>query len=103
MQIIKKLSGMIKEEIQDAEKYANCALNNKETDKTLADTFYTLSNEELKHMEVLHGQVVRIIEEYRKTKGDPPKEMQAVYDYLHEEQIEAVKEIKILLAMYKGA
>lgn len=103
MLIIKKLSGMIKEEIQDAEKYARCALNHKESDKTLADTFYTLANEELKHMEMLHTQVVRIIDDHRKAKGNPPAEMQAIYDYVHEEQIEAVKEVKILLAMYKGA
>lgn len=101
MLIIKKLSGMIKEEIHDAEKYARCALNNKETDKALADTFYTLANEELKHMEMLHGQVTRIIGEYRKTKGEPPEGMMAIYNYVHEEQIEAVKEVKVLLAMYK--
>ena len=103
MQIIKKLSGMIKEEIHDAEKYAWCALNHKESDKALADTFYTLSNEELKHMEMLHAQVTRIIDEYRKTKGNPPEAMMAVYDYVHEEQIEAVKGVKVLLGMYKGA
>lgn len=103
MLIIKKLSGMIKEEIGDAEKYARCALSHKETDKVLADTFFTLANEELKHMEMLHTQVVRIIDDYRKTKGNPPEGMQAIYDYVHEEQIEAVKEVKVLLNMYKGA
>ena len=101
MLIIKNLSKMIKEEIGDAEKYARCALNHKSDDKSLADTFYTLSNEELKHMEMLHNQVVRIIDAYRKEKGDPPAAMMAVYDYVHEEQIEAVKEVKLLLAMYK--
>lgn len=101
MVIIKKLSGMIKEEISDAEKYARCALSYKESDKTLADTFYNLSNEELKHMEMIHSQVTRIINDYRKTKGDPPEAMQALYDYVHEEQIDAVKEVRTLLAMYK--
>ena len=103
MLIIKKLSEMIKEEIHDAEKYAGCALSHKEDDKTLADTFYTLSNEELKHMDLLHDQVVRLINDYRKTKGEPPKEMLAIYNYMHEEQIDAVKEVRILLSMYKGA
>lgn len=101
MVIIKKLSGMIKEEIHDAEKYARCALNHKDSDKVLADTFYTLANEELKHMDMLHTQVTRIINDYRKTKGDPPEGMMAIYDYLHEEQIDAVKEVKMLLTMYK--
>ena len=68
MLIIKKLSKMIKEEICDAEKYANCALHYKEEDKDLADTFYNLANEELKHMNMLHDQVTRIIKAYRATK-----------------------------------
>ena len=102
MLIIKKLSKMIKEEICDAEKYANCALKYKDEDKALADTFYNLANGELQHMELLHGQVTRIINDYRAKKGDPPKEMQILYDYIHEEQIENVREVKVLLAMYKG-
>lgn len=102
MLVIQKLTKMIKEEIEDAEKYANCALKYKEEDKALADTFYTLSNEELQHMDRLHTQVTRIINEYKAKNGDPPALMQAVYDYLHEEQIEKVKEVKLLLTMYKG-
>ena len=103
MLIIKKLSKMIKEEICDAEKYANCALHYKEEDKDLADTFYNLANEELKHMNMLHDQVTRIIKAYRATKGEPPEAMQALYNYVHEEQIENVREVKVLLGMYKEA
>ena len=102
MLIIKNLSKMIKEEICDAEKYANCALKYKDEDKTLAETFYSLANNELQHMDTLHTQVTRLINEYKNKKGEPPKEMQAVYDYVHEEQIENVKEVRLLLAMYKG-
>ena len=93
---------MIKEEICDAEKYANCALQWKEEDKALADTFYSLATEELKHMEALHQQVTRLITDYKAKKGEPPEGMKAIYDYIHEEQIEAVQEVKVLLAMYKG-
>jgi len=102
MLIIKKLSKMIKEEICDAEKYADCALKYKEDDKNLADTFYTLATQELQHMDMLHQQVVRLINDYRAKKGEPPEVMKALYDYVHEEQIEQVKEVKMLLAMYKG-
>ena len=102
MQIIKKLSGMIKEEIRDAEKYANCALKYKDEDKTLAETFYNLASQELQHMDMLHNQVVRLITDYKAKKGNPPEAMQAVYDYLHEEQIELVREVKVLLGMFKG-
>lgn len=102
MLIIKKLSRLIKDEICAAEKYARCALEYKNDDKILADAFYTLADERLKHMSLLHDQVTRIIAAYRKEKGDPPAAMQALYDYVHEEEIENVKEIKILLDMYKS-
>lgn len=102
MLIIKSLSKMIKEEICDAEKYANLALKYKEDDKTLAETFYTLATNELQHMDMLHTQVTRLISDYRSKKGEPPKEMLALYDYIHEEEIENVREVKVLLSMYKG-
>ena len=101
MLIIKKLSKMIKEEICDAEKYANCAMKYKEEDRALADVFYALANAELEHMDKLHAQVTRIIKEYKAQKDDIPKEMQAIYDFVHEEEIENVKEVKMLLNMYR--
>lgn len=59
-----------------------------------------LSAEEMKHMQMLHNQVVKIIENYRKTNGEPPASMLAVYDYLHEKFIDEAKEVKMLQQMY---
>lgn len=66
----------------------------------VADTLAVLSNEEMRHMQVLHNQVVKIIETYRKEHGEPPEAMQIIYDMLHEKQIEDAKEVKILQQMY---
>ena len=100
MQIISKLSDMIGEELGDAEKYARCALEHKEGFPSLAKTFLKLSQEELGHVQLLHAQAVAIIEDYKKVHGDPPANMQAVYDYLHRKNIDKAAEIKVLQSMF---
>ena len=93
---------MIEEEIEDAEKYAKCALKYKDERPSLSKLFYALSQEEMDHMNRLHEAVVGIIKEYREEKGEPPVAMMAVYDYLHEQQIEEAAEVKKYQDMYKG-
>ena len=101
MKIVEKLCDMIAEELDDAEKYVRCAMEKKAEYPVLAEVFYKLSEEEMKHMAILHEQVTAIIEDYRKKNGAPPEPMMAVYDYLHRKQIEHASEVKAMQALYK--
>ena len=52
-------------------------------------------------MSILHDEVVKIIEEYRKEHGEPPAAMLAVYDYLHKKHIEDAQKAKTYQTMYR--
>ena len=101
MKIIGILSDHIEEEINDAGAYAKLACEYRESSPETAEIFYRLSLEEMTHMECLHNEVVRVITEYRKTKGEPPEGMKVLYDYLHRKQIETAAKVKIMQSMYK--
>lgn len=101
MKIIEKISEQIEEELEDAEKYAMCALSYKDSDPALADTYYRLSNEEMEHMDMLHAQVTNQISEFKKTRGDPPEAMMMLYEILHKKHIAKAVAVRQMQAMYK--
>ena len=102
MKIIEWLSERIEEEISDARTYIEKSMMVKQEHPKLADTLAKISDEEMRHMNLLHNEVVEIIEDYRKKNGEPPKEMMAVYEYLHKKQIDKSAEVKAMQTMYKG-
>ena len=101
MKIIEKLSDKIEKEMDCAEDYVKCALYYKDERKPLADVFYRIADEKMGHVNLLHTQVVAIIDEYRKQHGEPPEAMKTLYDILHRKHIEHATAIKGMLALYK--
>lgn len=101
MTIIKTLSEHIEEELQDADTYIELALKWKTEQPDTAQLFYELSTEEMKHMDRLHQDVVRLIQKYRQEHGDPPKGMMELYNYLHEKHIGHAMKIRVKQGMFK--
>ena len=102
MKIIEDLCEMIDEEIAGAKNYAKYASMYKDENPTMGDMFIRLADEEMKHMMVLHNQVVTLIDDYKRKNGEPPEAMKAVYDILHKRHIDKAAEAKAAISMYKG-
>lgn len=102
MKVIKHLVEDIEEELEGAEHYAKLATQYKDEDRELADVYAKLANVELDHVNALHGQVVRIIKDWKAKSGEePPAAMAAVWDYEHQRAIDKSAKIKILLDLYR--
>lgn len=101
MEKIKLLMEHVEEELCDARTYAELAMEYRTADPETAELFYKLSGEEMNHMNALHKNVVRLIDSYRREKGEPPADMIAVYEYLHKRAIEKAEKAGILQGMYK--
>ena len=102
MKIISDVCDRIEHELREAETYIDCALMKKADYPALAEVYSKLSDERMKDQEMLHAQVVALIDDYKRAKGAPPEGMKAIYDYLHKKFIDWASKIKIKQAMYKG-
>ena len=103
MKIIKVMSEKIKEELKDAEAYIDLATEWKKDHPETAELFAELSAEEMEHVDKLHKGVTELITAYRQTNGEPPAGMMAIYNYLHEQQIENAMRVKVKQRMYEEA
>jgi hypothetical protein len=100
MEIIRRISEKIDEELHDADKYIKCAYKVEEEYPELANTYYQLSLEEMKHVTMLHDAVVRIINNYKRDH-EVPESMQILYDYMHDKQVKKASKIKKKQEQYK--
>lgn len=103
MKLIKELEERIEDEIHDIETYAMMAAHLKYEHPQLAQVLYNIALQEDGHQAALHSEVVKIIDNHRKTKGEPPATMLAVYDFLHKRHIEKLAEARRYIDIYKNA
>ncbi len=103
MQIIRDLEELIEDEVHDVKKYAKMAAELKAKHPGLAQVLYTISTQEETHQAALHTEVVKIIEEYKRTKGEPPAAMMAVYDFMHKRHIDKMADARRYQDLYKNS
>ena len=101
MKMIAEIVEDIREELECAEHYAKKATQYKEQDRRLAGIYANLANQELSHVDALHTQAVRLIQDQRATGAEVPAGMQAVWDWEHSHMMDHVARIKTLLSLYQ--
>ena len=100
MKVIAKLIDMMHDELEGAEEYAMCALKYKSEHPKLAQRLNELAGVELQHLKILHGEVERLIEDYRSKEGEPPADMLAVYNYEHEKMIKEAAKVNTYISEF---
>ena len=103
MKLIKELEELIEEEIHDVKKYAKMAAALKDENPGLAQVLYTISTQEDTHQSALHTEVVKIIEEYKRTNGEPSAAMLAVYEFMHKRHIDNITEARRYQEVYRSS
>lgn len=101
MKIIKELIEQIEDELDGAEEYAEDAAKHRTDHPELAQVYHDIALQELHHVDLLHGEVVKMIADYRKKNGEPPAAMLAVYEYMHEKFIKRDTEVRLMLDRFK--
>lgn len=102
MREIREVVKDIKCELKHAYKYAEEANKHKTEYPTLADAYYKIANDGLTHMDLLHKEIVMLIDKVRKAGTTIPSGMMEIWDYEHEQMIEDAAEVKAMLMLYKG-
>ena len=102
MKLIQDLQELIEDEIHDVKKYAKMATELKAEYPALSQALFTISTQEDIHQTTIHNEVVKIIQEYRKTHGEPPAAMMAVYEHLHKKSIERLADARRYQEMFRG-
>lgn len=101
MTIIRCIIDMIEDELDGAEKYVEAASKYRLEHRRTSDELVKLAEVEMTHAKTLHGEVVRIIDEYRAKNGEPPKEMMAIYEYEHGKFVRWAAKIRLMIEEYK--
>lgn len=100
MKIIKKITDDMLEEIHDAKHRIERAMEFKPLYPDIARRESEIAVQELTHAEKDHASVVEFIENYKKTKDDPPEYMLEYWNEKHKRYIDKYARVKCMIEEY---
>lgn len=101
MKILKDLIKKADDTLDEIEWYSEKALMYREDNKAVADIYNKIADMHVTIYDMLHKQMVDLIEQKKRDGHQPPAEMLAIWDYEHEKLIREFKEAKVLVEEYK--
>lgn len=102
MKEIKEIALDIRCMLSEGDKYGMEAVKHKTEYPELSKVYLQISDNRLKEINALHDQVVMFIDKVKKEGKEVPASMMAIWDWEHENMIEAMNGIRRWQEMYKG-
>lgn len=100
MKLLKDLIGKANDTLEEIEWYAEKAYHLKAEHKAIADCYIKIAEMHEDIYRMLHDKMVMVIEEYKKSGHEPPKEMLIIWEYEHEKLIKEFSEAKFMIEEY---
>ena len=101
MKLLKHLIEKADDTLDEIEFYAENALHHKTDHKALADTYNKIADMHITIYDMLHKEMVSLIDEYKRMGHTPPHEMMVIWDYEHEKLIDEFAKVKVIVDEYK--
>lgn len=101
MKILTKMIEKAEDTLNEIEWYGEKALHYKADHKAVADVYNKIADMHITIYDMLHKEMVALIDEHRRTGHTPPPEMLAIWDYEHEKLIKEFAEAKVMVEEYK--
>ena len=101
MKILKDMIEKADDTLEEIEWYGEKALHYKTDHKSVADVYNKIADMHITIYDMLHKEMVALIDEYRRTGHTPPPEMLTIWDYEHEKLIKEFSEAKVMVDEYK--
>lgn len=100
MKVIKCLVKSMYCELDTADKYYRNAIEYKDDQPTIAQTYIDIASQELQHCEKFHTAVVALISKQKSTGIEIPEAMKAIWEYEHTKIIEYYDELKYKISKF---
>ena len=101
MKVLKDLIAKADDTLEEIEWYAEKAHHLRTDHRFLADTYIKIAEMHIEIYELIHENMVKLIDEEKKKGVQVPAVMSAIWDYEHEKLVKEFAEAKYLIEEYR--